>query len=76
MCLRLSSLINIGIGDSFDKISAQNKGLHSSITGKRKNPPTTEATTKPVEPPKSVKQLKKEKKKEKEKKGLLSFDDV
>ncbi|KAI5455355.1 hypothetical protein NCC49_000169 [Naganishia albida] len=63
-------------GDSFDTIAAQNKSLHTAITGKRKNPPTSVATTKPVEPPKSVKQLKREKKKEKEKKSLLSFDDV
>lgn len=72
----LISSANIGTGESFDEIAAQNKSLHSTITGKRKNPPASEATVKPVEPPKSVKQLKKEKKKEKEKKSLLSFDDV
>jgi hypothetical protein len=65
-----------GPGDSFDTIATQNKSLHSTITGKRKNPPSSDVTAKPVEPPKSVKQLKKEKKKEKEKKSLLSFDDA
>jgi hypothetical protein len=57
---------------SFNEIAAQNKGLHSTVTSKRKPPPVV---SKPEEPPKTAKQLKREKKKEKEKKGLLSFDD-
>ncbi|KAJ9107607.1 hypothetical protein QFC21_001066 [Naganishia friedmannii] len=57
---------------SFDEIVTANKGLHSTVTSKRKQPP---AVTKLEEPPKTAKQLKREKKKEKGKKGLLSFDD-
>ncbi|KAJ9124504.1 hypothetical protein QFC24_003295 [Naganishia onofrii] len=57
---------------SFDQIATANKGLHSTVTSKRKQPPVV---TKPEEPPKTAKQLKKEKKKEQGKKGLLSFED-